>query len=40
MSDILDGKGGGRANFANAGGPNVDNLHKSLDVARDWIKNL
>ena len=40
MSEILDGKGGGRANFANAGGPNVDNLHKSFDVARDWIKNL
>ena len=40
MSEILDGKGGGRANFANAGGPNVNNLHKSFDVARDWIKNL
>jgi alanyl-tRNA synthetase len=40
MSEILGGKGGGRANFANAGGPNVDNLHKSFDVARDWIKNL
>ena len=40
MSEILGGKGGGRANFANAGGPNVDNLHKSFDVAREWIKNL
>ena len=40
MSEILDGKGGWRANFANAGGPNVDNLHKSFDIARDLIKNL
>ena len=40
MSDILGGKGGGRANFANAGGPNVDNLDKSFEVARDWIKNI
>jgi len=40
MSEILGGKGGGRANFANAGGPRVENLHKSFDVARDWIKNL
>ena len=40
MSEILGGKGGGRANFANAGGPNVDNLHKSFDAARDWIKNI
>ena len=40
MSEILGGKGGGRANFANAGGPNVDNLHKSFDIARDCIKNL
>ena len=40
MSEALGGKGGGRANFANAGGPRVENLHKSFDVARDWIKNL
>jgi len=40
MSEILGGKGGGRANFANAGGTNVDNLHKSFDAARDWIKNI
>jgi alanyl-tRNA synthetase len=40
MSEILGGKGGGRANFANAGGPRVENLHKSFDVAREWIKNL
>ena len=40
MSVILGGNGGGRANFANAGGPRVENLHKSFDVARDWIKNL
>ena len=40
MSKELGGKGGGRANFANAGGPNVDNLNKSFDTARDWIKNI
>ena len=40
MSEILGGKGGGRANFANAGGPRVENLHKSFDIAREWIKNL
>jgi len=40
MSEILGGKGGGRANFANAGGPRVENLHKFFDVAREWIKNL
>ena len=40
MSEALGGKGGGRANFANAGGPRVENLHKSFDAARDWIKNL
>ena len=40
MSEALGGKGGGRANFANAGGPRVENLHKSFDVAREWIKNL
>jgi alanyl-tRNA synthetase len=40
MSKELGGKGGGRANFANAGGPNVDNLNKSFDTARGWIKNI
>ena len=40
MSKVLGGKGGGRANYANAGGSNVDDLYKSFDAARDWIKNI
>ena len=40
MSKVLGGKGGGRANFANAGGSDTENLLKSFDLAKDWIKNL
>ena len=39
MSDLLDGKGGGRANFANAGGSKPENIDKAIKVAKELIKN-
>ena len=39
MSDLLDGKGGGRANFANAGGSKPENIDKAIKVAKKLIKN-
>ena len=39
MSDVLDGKGGGRANFANAGGSKPKNIDKAIKVAKELIKN-
>jgi len=38
MSEILGGKGGGRPNFANAGGSQPDNIDKAIDIAKDYIK--
>ena len=39
MSDVLGGQGGGRANFANAGGSNPDNMDKAIDLAKELIQN-
>ena len=39
MSDVLDGKGGGRANFANAGGSKPKNIDEAIKVAKELIKN-
>lgn len=38
MSEILGGKGGGRPNFANAGGSQPDNIDKAINIAKDYIK--
>jgi alanyl-tRNA synthetase len=38
MSVILGGKGGGRPNFANAGGSQPENIDKAIDIAKDYIK--
>ncbi len=39
MSSILGGKGGGRANFANAGGSDPENIDKAIEAAKELIKN-
>jgi alanyl-tRNA synthetase len=39
MSDVLDGKGGGRANFANAGGSKPKNIDKAIKIAKELIEN-
>ena len=39
MSDVLGGKGGGRTNFANAGGSMPENINKAIKVAKDLIEN-
>ena len=31
-------EGGGRPNFANAGGSQPDNIDKAIDIAKDYIK--
>jgi len=39
MSAILEGTGGGRSNFANAGGSRPDKIDQAIEVAKDFIKN-
>ncbi len=38
MSVILEGTGGGRSNFANAGGSRPDKIDQAIEVAKDFIK--
>ena len=39
MSEILEGTGGGRANFANAGGARPDKIDEAIKVAKELIVN-
>jgi alanyl-tRNA synthetase len=39
MSGILEGTGGGRANFANAGGSRPDKIDQAIEAAKEIIKN-
>ena len=39
MSGILEGTGGGRANFANAGGSRPDKIDQAIEAAKELIKN-
>tara|TARA_Y100000758_G_C15804253_1_gene332058 strand:- start:271 stop:417 length:147 start_codon:yes stop_codon:yes gene_type:complete len=37
MSEILEGTGGGRANFANAGGSRPDKIDEAIKAAKELI---
>jgi alanyl-tRNA synthetase len=39
MSEALGGKGGGRSDFANAGGPNPENMDEAISILKDRLEN-
>lgn len=40
LAPMIDGKGGGKPDFAQAGGTNLINVDKALSSAETWIKSL
>jgi alanyl-tRNA synthetase len=39
IAPIINGRGGGRVDFASGGGSNIDNLQKAITVAMEYAKN-
>jgi len=39
ISSIIDGKGGGRDDFATGGGKNIDNIKEAIDAGIEFVKN-
>ncbi len=39
ISPIVDGKGGGRPDLAQGGGPNIENIEPAIDAAFRWVES-
>ena len=40
MSEALGGKGGGRSDFANAGGPNPENIEQAISILKERLTSI
>lgn len=40
MSEALGGKGGGRSDFANAGGPNHENIEQAISILKERLTSI